>query len=132
MRQDSSLNLIYNYLPYEKEGKIQSCYKILNFFSETGNVEESTLNSVLENFTSNGPNNWICFDNLDELGNFAMEVCKKLEGPEVLILSAQDYNLAVENTQDIRGFREIFRRYGTCLENPNKTVKKNVFTKLFN
>lgn len=131
MREDIALNLLYNFLPSDT-GEAQSFYKVLNFFSESGDVSSASLESVYEAFTPTGPQDWICFDNLDELGSFALEVCKKVDCPEVFILSAQDYNLAIDNSNDVRAVREIFRRYGTSVENPEKSRKKTVFSKLFN
>lgn len=132
MSHDLHLNLMYNFLPAGFENNTKSYYKVLYFFSEAGVVSKQIIDSIYENYESSGPSSWICFENLDDLGMFALEVCKKMEAPEVLILSAQDYNLAIDACSDLRAFREVFRRYGTCLDNPEKVRKKNVFSKLFN
>lgn len=132
MKNNFSLNLLYNFLPTSQNGNIQSCYKILKLFSDSGEIPSNIIESVYQNYPSFGPGDWVCFENLDELGRFSLELCQKMECPEVLILSAQDYNLGVENCSDLRSFRDIFRRYGTSVENPDKIRKKNVFSKLFN
>ena len=72
------------------------------------------------------------FNSLDELGEFAIEVCVELAAPEIFILSAQDYNIGLDSCNDVRSFREIFRRYGTCITNPESgSKKKNLFNKFF-
>lgn len=131
MRQNLNLNLLYNFLPVTKGNETQSYYKVLYFFSEAGHLSERTLHQVYQKYENVGPLDWICFDNLDDLGQFAVDICKEMAAPEVFILSTQDYNLGVDSCLDMRNFRDVFRRYGTCVDNPEKSRKKNVFGKLF-
>lgn len=131
MRQNLNLNLLYNFLPANHNNEVQSYYRVLYFFSEAGHLSERTLHHLYQKFPNVGPLDWICFDNLDDMGRFALDVCKEVAAPEVFILSAQDYNLGIDSSPDMRNFRELFRRYGTCVDNPEKSRKKNVFGKLF-
>jgi predicted amidohydrolase len=131
MRNNLNLNLLYNFVS-TNGGESQSYYKVLYFFSEAGYLAERTLGNIYDRYPQVGPADWICFDNLDDLGRFALDVCQEVAAPEVFILSAQDYNIGVDTCPDVRTFREMFRRYGTCIDNPEKSKKKNVFGKLFN
>jgi hypothetical protein len=62
-----------------------------------------------------------------------MSVTQALKAPEVFILSVQDYNVGVEATRDVRAFRELYRRYGLNLANPDIINRgPGLFGKFFN
>lgn len=134
MRNNLHLNLLYNFI--EKKDSYEntvSFYKVLNLFSEVGPVAQNTLDQVFQNFPQENYFEGMCFKTLDELGSFAVEICTDLSAPEIFILSAQDYNIGLDSCNDVRCFREVFRRYGTCVENPESSSrKKNIFDKFFN
>ena len=53
--------------------------------------------------------------------------------PKVIFLSNVDYNIGLDTCNDARSFRELFRRYGNVIENPDQSRKKsNIFNKFFN
>lgn len=132
MRNNLHLNLIYNYMPVITEQGHANYYRVLNFFSDAGDVSKSTIAELYRDFPACGPDDWICFEDLDELGKFALNVCIELNSPEVFIIAAADYNLGLETCSDVRLYREVFRRYGTSIENPEiNTRKKNLFSKMF-
>jgi hypothetical protein len=133
MRNNLHLNLVYNFIEKKQaDGQVISCYKIMHFFSEIGPVSETTLKELFKPYADDIINEALAFKNLDQLGEFALAVCVELSAPEIFVLSAQDYNIGLDSSNDVRSFREIFRRYGTCLENPQSGQKrKNIFSKLF-
>lgn len=135
MRNNLHLNLLYRFVEGETpEDTLGSYYKIVQFFSEVGMVSAGVISKTYQNFdTDFRSENEISFKTLDELGHFAIEICKELAAPEVFLLSVQDYNIGLDSCSDIRGFREIFRRYGTSVENPEGSHRrKNLFGKIFN
>lgn len=133
MRNNQHLNLIYNYLPAYNQQSHGSFYRILKFFNESGEVSHKLMHDIYAQFPQVGPEDWICFEDLDNLGRFAVQICVELEAPEVFILSSNDYNLGLESGTDVKSFKEIFRRYGTSIENPEGAGKrKNLFSKMFN
>lgn len=132
MRNNLHLNLVYNYMPAVTEEGQASYYRVLHFFSDAGEVSDGVVKEFYRNFPACGPDGWICFEDLDDLGKFALQVCVELSSPEVFIISAADYNLGLETCSDVRLYREIFRRYGTSIVNPeNSGRKKNLFSKMF-
>ena len=127
MRNNLHLNLVYNYVPAITDQGQANFYRVLNFFSEIGNVSETTVGEIYGHFDNCGPDDWICFEDLDDLGKFALNVCIELNSPEVFIISAADYNLGLETCSDVRSYKEVFRRYGTSIPNPEiQNKKKNL------
>lgn len=117
MKNNLGLNLIYR----ELEG---NRFKVLYFFSDAGFVNAKTLEDL-------GPVG-LEFDSVEALSTFSIKVCTELQAPEVFVLSVVDYNSGVEGTRDVRNFREIYRRFGHVLENPEfKREKTGLFSKFF-
>lgn len=133
MRNNLHLNLLYNFVESkDANGNTVSYYKVLYLFSDIGPVAENTLKSIYNHFEHRDYFDGFSFNSLDDLGSFAVEVCKDLSAPEIFILSAQDYNIGLDSCNDVRSFREVFRRYGTVIENPEGSRRpKNIFGKLF-
>lgn len=129
MRNNLHLNLIYRIL---NEGGENSHVEILRFFSEAGPLHQKTLDSVYQKYRFHS-GNALLFKTLEDMGQFALEVCQESASPEVFILSNVDYNIGLDTCNDVRNFREIFRRYGNVIENPDQSRKKNtIFNKFFN
>jgi hypothetical protein len=134
MRNNLHLNILYKFVDtQDSNGNNVSYYEILNFFSEVGVVTTATLKKVYDNYRPSGPVDKDClFSSLDQMGHFAIDICKEVSAPEVFLLSVQDYNIGLDSCNDIRSFKEIFRRYGTSIENPEGGhKKKNIFGKFF-
>jgi hypothetical protein len=103
-------------------------YHILEFFNERGRVDVEIKKKALQEIGRDGQSG---FDSLDELEAFSLKVCELMNAHEVYLLSTQDYNAIVEQVNNVRGFREIFKRYGNCLTNQNFKNKTGLFSKLF-
>jgi len=133
MRDSLNLNLLYQFIDHtDDEGSTNSYYRIIRFFSEAGEVSEKALDKAYENFKFSNNTIDFVFKNLEDLGQYAVDICKATSTPEVFILSVQDYNIGLDSCNDSRTFKDIFRRYGTALENPDKLYKKNhLFKNLF-
>lgn len=117
MKNNLGLNLIYREL---SENRL----KVLYFFSDAGFVNPKTLEEL-------GPVG-MEFDSIEAMTNFSLKVCTELQAPEVFVLSVTDYNSGVEGTRDVRNFREIYRRFGHALVNPEfKREKTGLFSKFF-
>lgn len=127
MRNNLNLNCLYKVIEND-----DAQYEVLMFFSDAGLIHHKTLSNIYQSYRFHRDEN-LYFKNHDDLGQFALDVCKEVAAPEVFILSSQDYNIGLDTCSDIRGFREIFRRYGNVIENPDQSKKKNnIFNKLFN
>lgn len=133
MRNNLHLNLLYNFIEKkDSDGNTVSFYKVLHLFSDIGPVSQNSLDQIFQNFPQENYFDGQCFKSLDELGGFAVDVCKDLSAPEIFILSTQDYNIGLDSCGDVRNFKELFRRYATCIQNPEGGQrKKNIFDKFF-
>ena len=78
--------------------------------------------------------------NEEEMGGFQIdrtsathsEILKENESLEAFLLSTQDYNIGIDSSNETESFKEIFRRYGTSVENPDTGIKKrSLFGKIF-
>ncbi|MFZ4712308.1 MAG: hypothetical protein ACOYL6_01235 [Bacteriovoracaceae bacterium] len=135
MNHNLALNLIYSQITINQgEGQYPGTYfKVLYFFSESSFVPVRDLEEVARALFSEPVALKLMFDDLEDLTRFAVGVCVHLESPEVFVLSSIDYNSGVEGTRDIRNFREIYRRFGHSLLNPQikKEKASNFFSKFF-
>jgi hypothetical protein len=121
MREGLAINLIYHF-GHEQNSEFPDLagrYRVLYFFSEAGPVPHEAQEEVSVRLFNRPAGNPVIFTSLDDLKEFAMAVCQHVKAPEVFVLSVQDYNVGVEAARDVRAFREIYRRYGLNLSNPD-------------
>lgn len=132
MRNNLALNLIYRYESIEENGALDSIYRVVYFFSEAGMIARENLDRIYEDVVGKPTFGSYIFSNLDKLGEFALKVCIDQQSPEVFVLSVQDYNTGMESVRDLRSFREVFRRFGNCLNNPDTSFEKSgIFSNIF-
>jgi hypothetical protein len=138
VKSNLALNLVYQYVTYSENDELKGKYRVLYFFSEVGKVQEKILNNKYADLQADlgaDPSvkmNQFEFNNLEELGVFALNICIEVRSPEVFILSVQDYNNGIETISEVRGFKDLFRRYGNCITNPELPIEKNnLFSRLF-
>lgn len=127
MKSNLGLNLIYR----SHKRATGETFQVLYFFSEAGFITEKIL---LDSSKALFPqmDGSLEFQSLEDLGRFSLQVCQELRSPEVFVLSSEDYNQAVEATRDIRNFRDIYRRFGHSILNPEfKKDKQGFFGKFF-
>ncbi len=121
MKEGLAINLIYHF-GHDADSEFPELagrYRILYFFSEAGPVSVEAQESVYVKLFNRSGAQPVTFTSLDDLKDFAMGVCQMVKAPEVFVLSVQDYNVGVEAARDVRAFREIYRRYGLNLANPD-------------
>lgn len=120
MKEGHALKLIYKFAQaanpeaYEPDSR----YEVLYFFGESGPIDLNLMSEVSQHLFNRPVSPPVTFKSLEELKEFALAVCQKVNGPEVFVLSIQDYNIGVEAARDVRTFRELFRRYGLDIANP--------------
>jgi hypothetical protein len=121
MKEGLALNLIYKF-GHDVSSEFPDLagrYSVIYFFSEAGPVAQDIQEEVSQKIFGKTIGQSAMFSSLDDLKKFAMSVTQALKAPEVFILSVQDYNVGVEATRDVRAFRELYRRYGVNLTNPD-------------
>lgn len=135
MREGLALNLIYKFA-HEQNAEFPDLagrYSVLYFFSEAGPVPVDVQEQVTEKIFGKSLGALPTFTSMDDLKDFAMSVTQAMKAPEIFILSVQDYNVGVEATRDVRAFRELYRRYGLNLSNPDIINRgPGLFGKFFN
>jgi hypothetical protein len=121
MKEGLAINLIYHFgHDFDSEfPELAGRYRILYFFSEAGPVTTESQDTIYVKLFNRPATHPVAFTSLDDLKDFAMGVCQLVKAPEVFVLSVQDYNIGVEAARDVRAFREIYRRYGLNLSNPD-------------
>lgn len=130
MKIDGQLNLIYRHISQSTPEGVISHYQALYFFSDFGAIPSSILDKVYEHFSKEIGGNYF-FNSLEDIGKFATLVCQEVAAPAVFVVSVPDYNIGLEATSDLKSFREIFKKYGSIIENPDFKGKKTLFSKLF-
>jgi len=121
MKEGLAINLIYHF-GHDVDSEFPDLagrYRILYFFSEAGPVSFESQEATYVKLFNRPATHPVTFTSLDDLKEFAMGVCQLVKAPEVFVLSVQDYNVGVEAARDVRAFREIYRRYGLNLSNPD-------------
>lgn len=135
MKEGLALNLIYKF-GHDVNSEFPDLagrYSVIYFFSEAGPVAHDIQEEVAQKIFGKSIGQPPMFSSLDDLKDFAMSVTQALRAPEVFILSVQDYNVGVEATRDVRAFRELYRRYGLNLANPDIINRgPGLFGKFFN
>lgn len=133
---NKEINILYKFNEANTDSKAESSnYQILQVFTELGPLANKTLSSVYREFSQPGLGSpaSMHFASLEELGRFVIEVLKESGSPEAFLLSTEDYNIGLDSCNDSEQFQDIFRRYGTSLENPESSIKKrSLFGNLFN
>lgn len=94
-------------------------YEVLYFFGEGGPISLEMMDEVSRALFQRPVTPPVTFKSLDELKEFALATCQRVRGAEVFVLSIHDYNIGVEAARDVRAFRELFRRYGINMPNPD-------------
>jgi hypothetical protein len=118
---DWGLSMVYRFsgAPVEEGRELPGNYQVLYFFSGSGPVGHDVMEQVCQELFQRPLGTQPIFRSLEELKDFALGVCQSLQSPEVSMLSVQDYNVGVEAAGDTRAFRELFRRYGLNIPNPD-------------
>lgn len=129
MQVHQGLNLVYRIR--EEQGK-DSRIEVVRLYGTDSQLDSQIVQTAYQAYRFHNESE-LYFKTLEDLGEFALEVCQRSGASEVRILSNTDYNLALDSCHSAKQFPEIFLRYGSIIENPDVGRKKsNIFKKLFN
>lgn len=107
---------IYNYVLSEKQSEKASAYYILYLLDQNG---------LMENHERPGP-----FYSLEELNQYAYSLCEEANAKKISLVSAEEYNTLLENTQQISEFQKDLLEKGSVLENIARK-KKSILSRIF-
>ena len=129
---------IYNYFnPYPEEGH-ESYYYLLYLLDEKGLLEKESANKLFsERFSTpeiadlKAPLNTVGpFISLETLNQYAFALCEDLNAARVSLLSVQEYNTLLENSQQASEFHRDLLEKGNVLENIERK-KKGLLSRFF-
>lgn len=121
MNKRDELYLLYKFSagPGSESASGNASYRVVYLFNLNGFVEPSELDKAGINIEDN--NSELVFTSKDELAHFAKEFIEKNSYSLVYLLSANDFNIGIESCHDLPSLREVFRKYGICIENTKGT-----------
>jgi len=141
IKDNLPLYLIYNYSLDNSPvyGPLQSIpeshYFIIDFFSEIGEVSSELLQQHYQRFYGQLPEKSLKlgpFKSVEELTQFAQNICKDLLSPAVYILSTYDFNHSVEAILDAKSLKETMQAHAKKLTNIHaKSAKSHFFSRIF-
>ena len=128
---------LYNYLNAYPEIQDESAFYLLYLLDEKGLIDKSMSGKIYENeFKSDltsaniHPNMIGPFDSLATLNQFAFKLCEELNAEKVSLLSVQDYNGLLENTQMASDFHRDLLEKGNIMQNIERK-KKGFLSRFF-
>ena len=129
MKEDLILHLIYVYTTNKYSTEVESSYRILQFFSNLGEISEEVCEKVYQRLPSKKEDHFgqnVSFESLDALKEFGLEVCRHLGAERIHLLSIYDYNLGIETVENTEEFIKIFSKFGQSLPNPDHASKNSL------
>lgn len=126
------LNLIYHFQSSQNQDEEfkPASYHVLYFFNEDGFLDQEQLRELSKAVPEADHQN-LTFLNLDDLKAFGLRVAEEYQQPSVQMISVQDYNIGLDGARDLKGFQEIFHKYGEKIINEAVSSKKGFFSKFF-
>ena len=128
---------LYNYLNAYPEIQNESAFYLLYLLDEKGLIDRAIASKVYEiGFKSElsssniHPNMIGPFDSLATLNQFAFKLCEELNAEKVSLLSVQDYNGLLENTQMASDFHRDLLDKGNIMQNIERK-KKGFLSRFF-
>ena len=120
-KHQNNLSILYRHINDDLE-KRMSYYKLVMFFSDSGNITNSEIVVIREDATSDDPT---FFETKNELLDFAYRALIHFKVSNLYLLSNTDYNIGIDSTQDSHGLKEIFERFGTEVKLTEEDEKEN-------
>lgn len=112
-----SVEILYSHKQVDHRENHTSCYQILYMNLEELGLTKETLISLYKQCSAfEMSDKEYAFDDLELLGDFSLRLCEQVRAERTLLLSVEDYNLALESVNEVSAFREIFIRFGTELK----------------
>ena len=122
---------IYNYINANPEIHTESAYYFLYLMDEKGLLDIAIATKLYnDHYSGNGEHLIISNDKMvgpflstDLLNQFAFQLCEELNAEKVSLLSVQEYNAILENTQSASDFHRDLLLKGNILENIERKSK---------
>ena len=124
-------NLSY-YLLYQIKDDSQNSeqYEVTSIFNHQGFVDDKLINKLYMGLTQK--EGALRFETLQELRSFALCICQQLKAKNIYIVSNYEYNKGILSSDTKESYRELFKEYGTVLNNPDfENQQSGFFSKIF-
>ena len=130
---------IYNFINANPEIHSESAYYFLYLMDEKGLMDKASAIKLYNDHFKNGTEELLGDDgkmigpflSTDHLNQFAFQLCEELNAAKVSLLSVQDYNNLLENTQSASDFHRDLLLKGNVIENIERKGK-GFFSRIFN
>jgi hypothetical protein len=124
---------VYSFFNPFPEDETGSAYYLLHLLDQRGVLEKNDAKKL---FTETYPHFELKskflgpFESIDTLNQFSFMLCEKLDAQKISLLSVQEYNSLLEQTQQASDFHRDLLEKGNVLENIDKK-EKGFLKKLF-
>ncbi|GEM_PF-6728552 len=127
-----ALYLVYSFVnTQEREAELSPArYHIRGVYHDrgaipVGELQEMAKSIIHENFME------LFFNSLDEIKSFGDRLFNDYSAESLYLLSAQDFNLALEATSEASKLSENLKKYGERLVNEDVAKSKGFLSKFF-
>jgi len=128
---------VYHYLNPFPEENADSSYYLLYLLDEKGILERETAEQLFQDKfkpeigEAKAPPKTIGpFDSIDRLNQYAFALCEELNAARVSLLSVNEYNSLLENSNQASEFHRDLLEKGNVMENIERK-KKGLLSRLF-
>jgi hypothetical protein len=124
-------NTIFGIYTYHK-----LAYYFIHLFNEDGQLDNETLDATYSNFFSISRPSKIYshgigpFNSIGDLQKYSFNLCQTLKSQEIVILSVEKYNQAVDNVFNSEKFLQSLLEQGETIHNID-IGKNNIWNRIF-
>lgn len=132
MRACENIFLVYG----QDHFKNDQSYFALALFSDAGMVEREHIvrsyESEIDTWKlSNSDERIGPFINLEYLQKFSFSLCQRLDASQIVLLSVDSYNEAVEKSSNVNELMDQLSHHGDILKNIDNDGKKGILDRIF-
>lgn len=129
-----TLYLVYSFISNNSSGVDEfspARYHIRGVYHGRGAVDLSELQELAKSVTHENFMD-LLFNSLDDIKTFADRLFQEYPAENLYLLSAQDFNLALEATSEASQLADNLKKYGEKLLNEEVSKTKGFFGRFFN
>ena len=129
MKGPGSINLLYNYLPDDRD---QFSYRIIVCTGKDGPISDEILQKVFrERWRGPVTTTWggvgPCFEGLSDLQQFSLMLLEELGLKHCYLLSKDGYNEGIRKVKEAAELPEMFSQYGDAITNHDLRSRQRPF-----
>ena len=129
MRKKEEVFLLFRFMA-DEDGSNSQTYQVVFFFDYNGLIDYSEYRSCPFINDMSDPTSTLSFQTKEHLIEFSECFIQTNSYQQIYLLSANDFNIGIESCHELGAFREIFKKYGSRIENnskPSRSIFGNIF-----